>query len=155
MCYTILLMYILLVFFFKQKAAYEMRISDWSSDVCSSDLLRKRLHERRAVDRVDRVEERHRLLGLVRLQLADQVQHDAGRFGAQIRPFSGGLLHAILAEMALTRRDQWADRRRIIRIRNRQPAAFASLALRALSRVGEQIGRAACGERVGSEVVRP
>src|SRR3546814_6019112 len=26
-------------FFFKQKTAYEMRISDWSSDVCSSDLL--------------------------------------------------------------------------------------------------------------------
>src|SRR3546814_9555304 len=28
------------VFFFKQKTAYEMRISDWSSDVCSSDLPR-------------------------------------------------------------------------------------------------------------------
>src|SRR3546814_6232070 len=28
-------------FFFKQKTAYEMRISDWSSDVCSSDLLAK------------------------------------------------------------------------------------------------------------------
>src|SRR3546814_10888669 len=30
--------YVLYVFFFKQKTAYEMRISDWSSDVCSSDL---------------------------------------------------------------------------------------------------------------------
>src|SRR3546814_1974880 len=30
-------------FFFKQKTAYEMRISDWSSDVCSSDLARQRL----------------------------------------------------------------------------------------------------------------
>src|SRR3546814_9183778 len=30
---------ILLFFFFKQKTAYEMRISDWSSDVCSSDLI--------------------------------------------------------------------------------------------------------------------
>src|SRR3546814_8771356 len=29
---------IFVVFFFKQKTAYEMRISDWSSDVCSSDL---------------------------------------------------------------------------------------------------------------------
>src|SRR3546814_11261280 len=29
---------VLLIFFFKQKTAYEMRISDWSSDVCSSDL---------------------------------------------------------------------------------------------------------------------
>src|SRR3546814_6723488 len=30
-------------FFFKQKTAYEMRISDWSSDVCSSDLDRQAL----------------------------------------------------------------------------------------------------------------
>src|SRR3546814_7363449 len=30
--------YVLGFFFFKQKTAYEMRISDWSSDVCSSDL---------------------------------------------------------------------------------------------------------------------
>src|SRR3546814_13649692 len=29
----------LIFFFFKQKTAYEMRISDWSSDVCSSDLV--------------------------------------------------------------------------------------------------------------------
>src|SRR3546814_3917447 len=31
-------MFFVLFFFFKQKTAYEMRISDWSSDVCSSDL---------------------------------------------------------------------------------------------------------------------
>src|SRR3546814_4678151 len=30
---------IFVFFFFKQKTAYEMRISDWSSDVCSSDLV--------------------------------------------------------------------------------------------------------------------
>src|SRR3546814_10846425 len=30
---------LLFFFFFKQKTAYEVRISDWSSDVCSSDLL--------------------------------------------------------------------------------------------------------------------
>src|SRR3546814_485906 len=30
---------VVLFFFFKQKSAYELRISDWSSDVCSSDLL--------------------------------------------------------------------------------------------------------------------
>src|SRR3546814_7392569 len=30
--------YDIYIFFFKQKTAYEMRISDWSSDVCSSDL---------------------------------------------------------------------------------------------------------------------
>src|SRR3546814_4125805 len=32
------MLFLLLFFFFKQKTAYEMRISDWSSDVCSSDL---------------------------------------------------------------------------------------------------------------------
>src|SRR3546814_5962079 len=39
-------------FFFKQKTAYEMRISDWSSDVCSSDLVPfDRLHIARVVCR--------------------------------------------------------------------------------------------------------
>src|SRR3546814_10097200 len=33
--------------FFKQKTAYEMLISDWSSDVCSSDLERREMRERR------------------------------------------------------------------------------------------------------------
>src|SRR3546814_1357992 len=32
-------MFVLFFFFFKQKTAYDMRISDWSSDVCSSDLV--------------------------------------------------------------------------------------------------------------------
>src|SRR3546814_2713690 len=34
-----LLLFLVIFFFFKQKTAYEMRISDGSSDVCSSDLL--------------------------------------------------------------------------------------------------------------------
>src|SRR3546814_6239771 len=33
-----MVLYLYVFFFFKQKTAYEMRISDWSSDVCSSDL---------------------------------------------------------------------------------------------------------------------
>src|SRR3546814_2487393 len=37
--YVMLLLLCFSVFFFKQKTAYEMRISDWSSDVCSSDLI--------------------------------------------------------------------------------------------------------------------
>src|SRR3546814_7790214 len=43
-------------FFFKQKTAYEMRISDWSSDVCSSDLLREDLRTRLGWDLVFRLE---------------------------------------------------------------------------------------------------
>src|SRR3546814_4948487 len=44
---------ILLFFFFKQKTAYEMRISDWSSDVCSSDLLISIAKERGRKTRAD------------------------------------------------------------------------------------------------------
>src|SRR3546814_2179016 len=42
MVFVRVLIYVLFFFFFKQKTAYEMRISDWSSDVCSSDLLTER-----------------------------------------------------------------------------------------------------------------
>src|SRR3546814_3427884 len=38
-CLIVVVVCSLIFFFFKQKTAYEMRISDWSSDVCSSDLL--------------------------------------------------------------------------------------------------------------------
>src|SRR3546814_17274639 len=38
-------------FFFSQKTAYEMRISDWSSDVCSSDLLRRSPYQERKLAR--------------------------------------------------------------------------------------------------------
>src|SRR3546814_4581990 len=41
-------------FFFKQKTAYEMRISDWSSDVCSSDLMDGRTADDRAGGRTFR-----------------------------------------------------------------------------------------------------
>src|SRR3546814_5023588 len=39
------------IFFFKQKTAYEMRISDWSSDVCSSDLIDEIAFGQRTVER--------------------------------------------------------------------------------------------------------
>src|SRR3546814_1404250 len=44
------------IFFFKQKTAYEMRISDWSSDVCSSDLTVRHVADRPDQNR-DRVAE--------------------------------------------------------------------------------------------------
>src|SRR3546814_7784839 len=55
-------MFCLCFCFFKQKTAYEMRISDWSSDVCSSDLFaidRKRLAAQQICDDL-----RERILGL-------------------------------------------------------------------------------------------
>src|SRR3546814_4533046 len=39
-----------MLFFFKQKTAYEMRISDWSSDVCSSDLMNRPVEYRAHVN---------------------------------------------------------------------------------------------------------
>src|SRR3546814_19770818 len=53
-----------LVICFKQKTAYEMRISDWSSDVCSSDLM-EQLDENLLI-----------LLCVGKLALADGVLHD-------------------------------------------------------------------------------
>src|SRR3546814_3952544 len=54
--------FVLDFFVFKQKTAYEMRISDWSSDVCSSDLLTKVDHwlrSARCPDNLAVVSERH------------------------------------------------------------------------------------------------
>src|SRR3546814_1642974 len=42
-------------FFFKQKTAYEMRISDWSSDVCSSDLFIRKVQKGRMTRPMTRV----------------------------------------------------------------------------------------------------
>src|SRR3546814_11743024 len=45
-------------FFFKQKTAYEMRISDWSSDVCSSDLRGRQIDHRDRARRLPIARER-------------------------------------------------------------------------------------------------
>src|SRR3546814_994715 len=44
-------------FFFKQKTAYEMRISDWSSDVCSSDLVNDALTDPALIAQLDSLEQ--------------------------------------------------------------------------------------------------
>src|SRR3546814_18136510 len=59
-------------FFFKQKTAYEMRISDWRSDVCSSDLMDAELFSR--------------LLDCVRVGLGERGEAGVGE--------AGGLDHA-------------------------------------------------------------
>src|SRR3546814_18785803 len=69
--------------FFKQKTAYEMRISDWSSDVCSS-VLRLRPGKRgRGRDRTDAAAAlRHRLFPL-RQRARDPARPEAGGQGAR------------------------------------------------------------------------
>src|SRR3546814_18820468 len=68
-------------FFFKQKTAYEMRISDWSSDVCSSDLLVARLDPRDQIDRpVDRGDHAcHRCLQSVRVEQQRSEERRVGK----------------------------------------------------------------------------
>src|SRR3546814_9842318 len=58
-CHSLCIVFGFVFFFFKQKTAYEMRISDWSSDVCSSDL-----RQRPALQQVDDGQ-RDQLLGKV------------------------------------------------------------------------------------------
>src|SRR3546814_3295954 len=80
----------LLFFFFKQKSAYEMRISDWSSDVCSSDLATIRL-----VRRADRLNGHHQLAGMIQLAFCDAFRNLRKHLGsemlaAQPMPFQTG-----------------------------------------------------------------
>src|SRR3546814_5767270 len=65
-----------MIFFFKQKTAYEMRISDWSSDVCSSDLIREpAAHQPRVPASDGRCGgPDHRCLLLVRVQQPVELQ---------------------------------------------------------------------------------
>src|SRR3546814_1338988 len=55
--------------FLKQKTAYEMRISDWSSDVCSSDLIARLQHRGVGIER--RFAQQRRELGGARAGVAD------------------------------------------------------------------------------------
>src|SRR3546814_14884313 len=99
----------LFIFFFKQKTAYEMRISDWSSDVCSSDLARAILDpELVMLIGSPQIEVDHQHL------LADPAQRDGGRETA------GGFALALLgagepqAARQAVRRHQ-PQRREIVR----------------------------------------
>src|SRR3546814_2528655 len=72
----------LVFFFFKQKTAYEMRISDWSSDVCSSDLGLVLLRSQarpfgRALTEIEKMTER----------VAERRQRLVFRLGEGCRPF--------------------------------------------------------------------
>src|SRR3546814_1986359 len=66
-------------FFFKQKTAYEMRISDWSSDVCSSDLEGAHARQHRQQQAAGEPE---------RMEQWQRVEHDVGRieidYGAEL-----------------------------------------------------------------------
>src|SRR3546814_5585009 len=71
-----MLMRFICFFFFKQKTAYEMRISDWSSDVCSSDLRRRAGAARRTRGRMTRTEKDKMLAGALYHPGAPEIQAD-------------------------------------------------------------------------------
>src|SRR3546814_20450453 len=120
-------------FFFKQKTAYEMRISDWSSDVCSSDLVDL------AISRQENA------LSVLTGRAPAAIRPRAKLSGLQAPPLPGGLPSTLLrrrpdiapAELSLAASDATLDAAR---------APFLP-SLRLTGSAGE-IGRASCRERV-------
>src|SRR3546814_20586625 len=119
-------------FFFKQKTAYDVRISDWSSDVCSSDLPARR---RRAGGRLDHV--------MIGHDQEAAVEHTllAGEHGRHRR------LH-ILVDTASRHTAEERERpgmgieQHLLALARIGPA-------RGCARVAEKSGSASCRERVG------
>src|SRR3546814_3697714 len=116
-------------FFFKQKTAYDMRISDWSSDVCSSDLLRVKADRIRGAAR-RQVDERYPP------GIADLPPPDRRRLAAVERD------HPKRGEA----RDQFGKVMRLgladVTVAARAPLGAADHVPQADARCGEQIGRA-------------
>src|SRR3546814_3154420 len=83
-----------MVFFFKQKTAYDMRISDWSSDVCSSDLFRGQAGYRAHRGNLDRMPERLWRAMAVRGK-ADRGRRHVRPGGATFPELCGGAVGAI------------------------------------------------------------
>src|SRR3546814_7139941 len=92
-------------FFFKQKTAYEMRISDWSSDVCSSDLV-----DREVFDEEVRIVLQRLLVERVQHSVAGTVRRGAG---ALHRRAFAHVLH-VAAERALVDRAVGLDRKSVV-----------------------------------------
>src|SRR3546814_7990043 len=104
----------MLLFFFKQKTAYEMRISDWSSDVCSSD-LEEIGQQRFDLGGVDVSARRHRAAVALGVPILMQFAHQLAAATIDLRPdrhkgphlvISGwnGLQHALPARRGSFRR---------------------------------------------------
>src|SRR3546814_12245606 len=98
-------------FFVKQKTAYEMRISDWSSDVCSSDLLREQVNlavQMRRRGRIGEIAQRREILD----READRIEQGhlvamaaAGRLARDdATQLGGGDIGGYLLNLALASR---------------------------------------------------
>src|SRR3546814_4277373 len=76
----LMLFFVCYFFFIKQKTAYEMRISDWSSDVCSSDLA-----DRHEVGRVEECSDLHLMFERETSRLAHLAGEDCLLFRSEER----------------------------------------------------------------------
>src|SRR3546814_3204270 len=97
MCSVIWAVFLFFFFFFKQKTAYEMRISDWSSDVCSSDLrafgiFDRHREEREVEPRPEPADEEHHFGRDEQDHAVAQVQLDDRGVVAGVRFGKGALL---------------------------------------------------------------
>src|SRR3546814_4362106 len=120
-------MVICFFFFFKQKTAYEMRISDWSSDVCSSDLV---VGPAGVVDATAN-HHLHALVDILLDGLADAVEAgDAVPLGI----FEAAVV-VVLEDLAVA-------------VTLGARGCEAEIGDLGAARRGAEIGRASCGERV-------
>src|SRR3546814_17876956 len=100
------------MFFFKQKTAYEMRISDWSSDVCSSDL--QDAHGRRVYRQAPALRKRSLAFPRPPLQSFPAQFFPAQFFPAQFLPaqfFPAQFLHVTVASSSRSSRARSEERR--------------------------------------------
>src|SRR3546814_17591988 len=135
--YLCLLLSVIIVFFcFKQKTAYEMRISDWSSDVCSSDLV---VNEQQTWRIVYNALTRQWRVGTGELSLPESSLDDALSLVRNIRGW------AVADAKDLEHNELYQGR---IRVRLDTSLLARPFQVDAINK----IGRAACRERVGQEV---
>src|SRR3546814_12772828 len=126
MCFLLFFIF----FFFKQKTAYEMRISDWSSDVCSSDLLQLRRHyQRLALPQVQARGQRH-------YGRSGSINMSAPAFISKLETFAKiEAAHFLIGHERL-----WAARKKHLSIINDEGA------------INDKIGRESCRERACQSV---
>src|SRR3546814_17016924 len=142
-------------FFFKQKTAYEMRISDWSSDVCSSDLQESGLvcgcdfslgYSPERINPGDKLHTVDRITKVV----AGQTPEVASRLAAIYGRVTSGGIH--LAPDIKT-----AEAAKVIENAQRDiNIAFVNEIAMIFGKMGistyDEVGRASCRERVGQYV---
>src|SRR3546814_8012664 len=98
------------VFFFKRKTAYDMRISDWSSDVCSSDLTMAEIGEARILDALKGVADPDRGGDIVSLGMVSGLQVREGHvlFSIEVEPERRSEERRVGQECVSKCRSRWA-----------------------------------------------